>query len=37
MTYGLFTGGLGFHYGAERIGMTVIPTSAGIRFGKLRL
>lgn len=29
MTYGLFTGGLGFHYGAERIGMTVIPTSAG--------
>ncbi len=29
MTYGLFTGGLGFHYGAELIGMTVIPTSAG--------
>jgi phenylacetate-CoA ligase len=28
-TYGLFTGGLGVHYGAERLGCTVIPTSAG--------
>ena len=27
--YGLFTGGLGFHYGAETIGATVIPISAG--------
>jgi len=27
--YGLFTGGLGIHYGAERIGATVVPTSAG--------
>ena len=27
--YGLFTGGLGFHDGAERIGMTVVPVSAG--------
>ncbi|MGI6034637.1 MAG: phenylacetate--CoA ligase family protein [Limnochordia bacterium] len=27
--YGLFTGGLGVHYGAERLGATVIPTSAG--------
>ncbi|UCC60378.1 MAG: phenylacetate--CoA ligase [Dehalococcoidia bacterium] len=27
--YGLFTGGLGFHYGAERLGCTVIPTSGG--------
>ncbi|MEW6574583.1 MAG: phenylacetate--CoA ligase [Bacillota bacterium] len=27
--YGLFTGGLGLHYGAERIGATVVPTSAG--------
>lgn len=27
--YGLFTGGLGLHYGAERIGSTVIPASAG--------
>jgi phenylacetate-CoA ligase len=27
--YGLFTGGLGAHYGAERLGCTVIPISAG--------
>lgn len=27
--YGLFTGGLGMHYGAERLGMTVIPVSGG--------
>lgn len=27
--YGLFTGGLGFHHGAELLGATVIPTSAG--------
>lgn len=27
--YGLFTGGLGVHYGAERIGATVVPISAG--------
>lgn len=27
--YGLFTGGLGLHYGAERIGATVIPMSGG--------
>ncbi len=27
--YGLFTGGLGVHYGAERIGASVIPTSGG--------
>jgi phenylacetate-CoA ligase len=27
--YGLFTGGLGFHYGAERLGATVIPTATG--------
>jgi len=27
--YGLFTGGLGVHYGAQRIGATVIPISAG--------
>ena len=25
--YGLFTGGLGAHYGAERVGATVVPTS----------
>jgi len=27
--YGLFTGGLGLHYGGERLGCTVIPMSAG--------
>ena len=27
--YGLFTGGLGIHYGAERLGAAVIPTSVG--------
>lgn len=27
--YGLFTGGLGFHYGAERLGCTVTPVSGG--------
>jgi len=29
MTYGLFTGGLGFHYGAEKLGALVIPAGAG--------
>ncbi len=29
MTYGLFTGGLGLHYGAEKAGCAVIPASAG--------
>ncbi len=29
MSYGLFTGGLGLHYGAERIGMLVIPAGSG--------
>ena len=29
MTYGLFTGGLGFHYGAEKIGALVIPAGSG--------
>ena len=27
--YGLFTGGLGVHYGAERVGCTVVPISTG--------
>jgi phenylacetate-CoA ligase len=27
--YGLFTGGLGLHYGAEKLGMTVLPISGG--------
>ncbi len=29
MGYGLFTGGLGFHYGAEKIGALTIPTGPG--------
>lgn len=29
MSYGLFTGGLGMHYGAEKIGTMVIPIAAG--------
>ncbi|MDR0562690.1 MAG: phenylacetate--CoA ligase [Spirochaetaceae bacterium] len=29
ITYGLFTGGLGFHYGGEAVGMMVIPSGAG--------
>src|SRR5882757_6412636 len=28
--YGLFTGGLGVHYGAERLGCTVVPISGGL-------
>lgn len=27
--YGLFTGGIGFHYGARAVGATVVPTSVG--------
>ena len=29
MTYGLFTGGLGFHYGAEKVGALIIPAGSG--------
>ena len=28
--YGLFTGGLGIHYGGEKLGMTVVPVSGGV-------
>jgi len=28
--YGLFTGGLGFHLGAERLGCAIVPTSSGV-------
>jgi phenylacetate-CoA ligase len=35
--YGLFTGGLGFHYGAERLGMTVVPVSGGMTERQLLL
>ena len=35
--YGLFTGGLGAHYGVEHLGATVIPTSTGNTDKHLRL
>jgi phenylacetate-CoA ligase len=35
--YGLFTGGMGFHYGAERLGMTVVPVSGGMTERQLLL
>jgi phenylacetate-CoA ligase len=35
--YGLFTGGLGAHYGAERLGMTVIPVSGGMTERQVQL
>ena len=35
--YGLFTGGLGAHYGAERLGCTVIPISGGMTTRQLQL
>lgn len=37
MTYGMFTGGLGLHYGAERIGLLVIPSSSGNTQRQLQL
>jgi phenylacetate-CoA ligase len=37
MTYGLFTGGLGLHYGAEKIGMMVIPAGPGNTARQLKL
>ncbi len=35
--YGLFTGGLGVHAGAERLGLTVVPVSAGMTERQLTL
>lgn len=35
--YGLFTGGLGFHLGAEAVGATVVPVSAGLTQRQLML
>jgi phenylacetate-CoA ligase len=35
--YGLFTGGLGIHYGGERLGMTVVPVSGGLTDRQLML
>ncbi|MDR2767223.1 MAG: phenylacetate--CoA ligase [Treponema sp.] len=37
ITYGLFTGGLGFHAGGERVGMLVIPSGAGNTTRQFRL
>jgi len=36
-SFGLFTGGFGFHYGAERLGAMVIPIGAGRTLLQLRL
>jgi phenylacetate-CoA ligase len=36
-SFGLFTGGFGFHYGAERLGALVIPTGAGRTALQLKL
>ncbi|AQQ08745.1 Phenylacetate-coenzyme A ligase [Sedimentisphaera cyanobacteriorum] len=36
MTYGLFTGGLGLHYGAERVGMAVLPIGGGNTIRQVR-
>lgn len=35
--YGLFTGGLGLHYGAERLGAAVIPTSSGNSMRQIKI
>ncbi|MGN6246500.1 MAG: AMP-binding protein, partial [Motilibacteraceae bacterium] len=35
--YGLFTGGLGLHYGAERLGCTVVPVSGGMTERQVQL
>ena len=35
--YGLFTGGLGAHYGAERLGCTVVPISGGMTDRQVQL
>ena len=35
--YGLFTGGLGYHYGAERLGCAVIPVSGGMTERQVQL
>ena len=35
--YGLFTGGLGFHYGAQRIGTTILPISGGMTQRQIKL
>ena len=37
VSYGLFTGGLGMHYGAERLGCTVIPVASGMTERQVQL
>src|SRR5947208_2186645 len=36
-SFGLFTGGFGFHYGAERLGAMIVPVGAGRTLLQLRL
>ena len=35
--YGLFTGGLGFHYGAQKVGTKIIPASGGMTQRQIKL
>ncbi len=35
--YGLFTGGLGFHYGAQKLGVKIIPSSGGMTQRQIKL
>jgi phenylacetate-CoA ligase len=35
--YGLFTGGIGFHYGAQKIGATIVPISGGMTQRQIKL
>ena len=35
--YGLFTGGLGYHYGAQRLGCSVVPVSGGMTERQIQL
>lgn len=35
--YGLFTGGLGFHYGAQKIGAKIVPASGGMTQRQIKL
>ncbi len=37
MTYGMFTGGLGLHYGAEKVGMMTIPIGGGNTVRQLQI
>ncbi len=35
--YGLFTGGLGFHYGAQKLGAKIVPASGGMTQRQIKL